>query len=353
AKTLAKFPRGPMIGIPGAPDTVPDRKRLVGGPWSVCVREGDVNGITRSVVSLVGGRDVGGRKLDADTGVVVSTGAGANWLIWRNQRMRMSPAGMTVLQASAPPRVSEAFVNALPAGPDFAPPRIPDFGRPTQTPGGAKGTIGQVFVVKGVAGGADQFYVLLRDGFAPISRVQAALIQSSGQYRFPRDTPLEAAVVTNNRSPQRLMDDRLPQTQIKAEPLDVKQALCVVYRDTSKGAQNAVLTVGGGKDLPMPTRVSGTGVDNVVLPPGSAVLAGVLPASGSVDAINTYVFVSDNGRRYSLKSPETAKALGYSISADQNDSVPVPANLLNMVPQGPVLDPDKAVLPVASGSAGL
>ncbi|MFC0037059.1 type VII secretion protein EccB [Actinomadura rayongensis] len=354
AKTLSKFPRGPMIGIPGAPDTVPDKKRLVGGPWSVCVRQVDQGGVTKPVVSLVGGRNVGGRTLDASTGVVVSAGATGNWLIWNNQRMKMSPAGMTVLQASAATPVSSAFVNALPAGPDFAAPAIPGFGRPANLGGGLRGTIGQVYAVSSGAGGGAQPYVLLADGVAPISRVQAALIQSSAAYRMKHDMPLEAALVTSNRSAQKLIDGRLPQDAIKAATFNATDSLCVVYPDASKGGDRAKLTIGGATDLPAPTgrSTTGTGVDNVVLPPGSAVLAGVLPAGGSVSAINSYSFVSDDGRRYPLKSPDTAKALGYSISADQNDSVPVPANLLNMVPQGPVLDPQKALLPVSGTTTG-
>ncbi|TYB40877.1 type VII secretion protein EccB [Actinomadura chibensis] len=350
AKSLSKFTRGPMIGIPGAPDSVPAAKRLVGGPWSVCVRQNAGGGPGQSVVSLVGGRDVGGEPLDPATGVVVSTGANNNWLIWKNQRMLLSPAGLTVLSASAPAAVSPGFVNALPPGPDFAPPRIPGAGGKPQF-AGAAGVIGQVFRVKGVGSG-DQPYVLMADGYAPISPLQAALIQNSAAYTQPKDTPLDGAAVTNHRSAQPVLDERLPQTAIKVRPYDAKDSLCVVYPDTKKSSTAAKLTIGGGADLPMPTQATGTGVDNVVLPPGSAVLAGVLPASGSIEAINTYALVADDGKRYSLKSPETAKALGYSISAEKNDAVPVPANLLNLVPQGPALDPQKALEPIQPGSTG-
>ncbi|TDC66577.1 type VII secretion protein EccB [Actinomadura sp. GC306] len=350
AKSLSKFPRGPMIGIPGAPDSVPEAKRLVGGPWSVCVRQNRQGGPGQSVVSLVGGRDVGGEPLDPATGVVVSTGANDNWLIWKNQRMRLAPAGLTVLSAPAPATVSPGFVNALPAGPDFAPPNIPGAGERPRFPDAA-GKIGQVFVVKGVGAG-DQPYVLMADGYAPISALQAALIQNSASYKLPKDTPLDGAAVTTHRSNERVVDERLPQSHIKVRPYDAKESLCVVYPDAGEKAVEAKLTIGGGADLPRPGRASGSGVDNVVLPPGSAVLAGVLPASGSTEAINTYALVADDGRRYALKSAETAQALGYTISADKNDAVPVPANLLNLVPKGPVLDPQKALEPIQPSSAG-
>lgn len=349
AKSLADFPRGPRIGIADAPDSVPKADRLVGGPWSVCVRQRQQGGVGQSVVSLVAGQKVGGEKVDPNSGVVVSTGQNANWLIWKNQRMKLSPAGLTVLGASAPAQVSPGFVNALPAGPDFAPPQIQGAGGKPSVDG-ATGRIGQVFVVKGVGAG-DQYYVLLADGYAPVTALQAALIQNSASYALPKNSPLDGSAVTTHRSTQKLMDERLPQAAIQLRSYDPSQPLCVVYPDTAKGSQTAELTIGGAQDLPMPAQASGSGVDNVVLPPGSAILAGVLPNSGSVDAINTYQLVTDSGRRYSLASAETATALGYQISPEKNDSVPVPANLLNLIPQGPALDPQKAILPVTSGGA--
>ncbi|QFG22086.1 type VII secretion protein EccB [Actinomadura sp. WMMB 499] len=351
AESLQDFPRGPRIGIPGAPDSVPKSDRLVGGPWSVCVRQRQQGGVGQSAVSLVAGQEVGGEKVDANSGVVVSAGQNNNWLIWKNQRLKLSPAGMTVLGASAPAQVSPGFVNALPAGPDFAAPQIQGAGGDPSFEG-ATGKIGQVFVVKGVGAG-DQYYVLLNDGYAPVTALQASLIQNSASYTLPKNGPLDGSAVTTHRSAQKLVNEQLPQTAIQLRAYDPSQSLCVVYPDTEKGSQTAELTIGGGQDLPMPAAASGTGVDNVVLPPGAAILAGVLPNSGSVDAINTYTLITDSGRRYSLQSAETAKALGYTISADKNDSVPVPANLLNLIPQGPALDPQKAILPITSeGAAG-
>jgi len=349
AKSLTKFTRGPMIGISGAPDTIPDKKRLVGGPWSVCVRQIGSTGAQRSVVSLVGGQSVGGQTLGADSGVVVSDGA-RPWLIWRNQRMLVSPAGQTVLNVSNPPTVEGRFLNALPEGPQFAaPPLGGKLGTQVTAPGGAKGPLGQVYKVQDGVGNGDQLYVLRQDGYDAISKVQAALIRATPSYNLQDPQPLPPNQVTGNLG-KSLKDERMPQTQISAPSYDGSQSLCVVYPDASKGAQTPSLTVGGGKDLPVPAAPSQTGVDNVVLPPGKAVLAGSLGAGASTDAISTYFFISDNGRKYPLKSAETAKAFGYSISKDANDSVPVPVSLLSLVPTGPTLDPAKAQLPVTSGS---
>ena len=36
--SLAQFQRGPMLGIPGLPEPLPDPDELAGQPWSVCVQ---------------------------------------------------------------------------------------------------------------------------------------------------------------------------------------------------------------------------------------------------------------------------------------------------------------------------
>ncbi|MBO2454313.1 type VII secretion protein EccB [Actinomadura barringtoniae] len=347
AKSLTKFPRGPRIGIADAPDTIPDKKRLRGGPWSVCVRQIGASGAQRSVVTLVGGTSVGGQTLDAGTGVVVSDGS-RPWLIWRNQRLLISPAGQTVLNVSNPPTVEGRFLNALPEGPQFAAPPLGGTpGTQVSAPGGAKGPLGQVYKVSDGVGNGDQFYVLRQDGYDAISPVQAALIRATKGYNLQDAQSLQPNAVTGNLG-KSLKDERMPQTRIAAQSFDGSQSLCVVYPDASNGAQTPSIAVGGGKDLPVPGSPSQTGVDNVVLPPGSAVLAGSLGTS--TDAISTYFFISDNGRKYPLKSAETAKAFGYTISKDSNDSVPVPASLLSLIPTGSTLDPAKAQLPVSSGA---
>jgi type VII secretion protein EccB len=348
AKSLAGFARGPRIGIPGAPDTIPEAKRLVSSPWSVCARRtDDGTGRQRSVVSLVAGRDVGGKPVGESSVVVVGTSS-ESWVIWKNQRMRVSQSGLTVLGSPQPAQVAPKFINALPSGPDFKAPAIPDYGSKT-----GRGTVGQVFVVKSLNGGEDQWYVLLKDGFTAVSPIEAALIQSDASYHLARQTPLDPNTVTSNRSATHISSNDLPQTRLAAVRYDETQPLCVVYPDTSKGAQDARLTIGGGKDLPAAIGAStGGGVDQVVLPPGSGVLAGVLPGAGQVNAINTYMFIADNGRKYPLKSADTAKALGYSTSAENGNATPVPPNLLNLLPTGPVLDPGMALLPVPAGASG-
>ncbi|MFG2006581.1 type VII secretion protein EccB [Spirillospora sp. NPDC048911] len=353
SKSLSKFARGPVIGIAGAPDSIPDRKRLVGGPWSVCVRTvTGKSGQPRPAVSLVGGKNVGGRALDASAAVVVSS-AGTDWLVYNNQRLKVSEGGRTVLGNTQPVPVSPVFVNAMPEGPAFGPPdQVRNgFGRQVNAQGGATGKQGQVFHDQS----NDRYYVLMPDGYASITKIQASLIQSMPEYaNMPPLSPVQPAQVTANPSRQVLSSRGLPDKQLQPVRYDQKEALCVVYKNLGDGMTAPQLTVGGGTDLPVPTTQGSGGVDNVVLPPGSAVLAGALVTNEQ--AISSYYFISDNGWKYAVKNADAAKALGYTISADSSSDVePVPAALLQLLKEGPalaLLDPNNPPQLNTQGNVG-
>ena len=61
--SLTKFARGPLIGIPGLPQPLPDPGLLLRQPWSVCVQT--VLGLSgdRTSTTLVGGIGTGGHSL--------------------------------------------------------------------------------------------------------------------------------------------------------------------------------------------------------------------------------------------------------------------------------------------------
>ncbi|MFC7104672.1 type VII secretion protein EccB [Nonomuraea rubra] len=150
AASLAKYPRGPLVGIAGAPDSLPAREKLVKGPWSVCVTEApDATGTAVPYVTLVAGNQVGGTPIG--TGALVVTDGQENWVIWNDQRMKTGDAGVRVLDAR-PKRVPSTWINAVPSGPDFKAPGIPGIGKKTRGPDGRTAAIGRVYTVKGVGG---------------------------------------------------------------------------------------------------------------------------------------------------------------------------------------------------------
>jgi type VII secretion protein EccB len=348
--SLAHYPRGPLVGIPGLPQPLPDASMLTGQPWSVCVQAVS-NPATlqqHTVTTLVGGRGVGGRPVSGRSALVVRA-AGADWVIWDGQRLLIPPATagfvLTALNATRqqPETMPDAWLNAFPQGVDFAPPRIPAFGQPIHAPGGSTARVGQVFAT-GAAAGVQQFYVMLPRGLAPITQTQAALLDAApGQ--VPQRT-VAPSLVAGDRAPGTVPAAGLPVRMPSVVGYGARAPLCVVYSGSGSGPPSGPrLTVGGA--VPpggMSTGGSG-GLDQVTLPPGSAALVGALPGAQAVapgggpgPEVTSYFLVA-GGRRYGLASPSVAAILGYALPRQRTL---LPAGVLDLIPQGPALDPATA-----------
>ncbi|MFB4282588.1 MULTISPECIES: type VII secretion protein EccB [unclassified Nonomuraea] len=347
AESLAGFARGRKVGIQGAPDSLPKRDRLVKAPWSACVTEGaDASGLPKPFVTLVAGTEIGGTPVGGEA-LLVSDGQ-QSWVLWANQRLRA--ANVSRLSDQTPRRVPTSWINAIPAGVDFAAPKVPQHGRKAAGPGGKAARVGHVYKVASVAGSNERWYVLLADGLAPISHTQAMLLlqdpASKAAYgRSPvRETPIDAASANAMKASARTMlNNGLPATMPRFRAPGVSAPLCAVYANTGKGSTRAVLTTGSKIRIPAPTvRAGADKVDQVLLPPGSAVLAGTLPGDGQLSAVQQFSLITDQGRRFRLTSADAIGKLGYEAT----DVAPVPAHLLRLIPDGPALDPAAARTPV-------
>ncbi|MEU4571946.1 type VII secretion protein EccB [Nonomuraea sp. NPDC023979] len=350
--SLADFARGPMVGISGAPDSLPVREKLVKAPWSVCVVDGPAgSGGQKSYTTLVGGKDVGGRPVGGDALVV--TDGRQNWVIWNNRRMRVAAHGVRALDAQ-PRKVPPAWLNALPVGRDFDGPDVPYRGRKVRSGGKVTAAVGQVFTVPAAQGTAARWYVLYPDGLAQISAVQARLLledpASKKAYgnRAAREIPIDAASANASPSKKTVLDPTLPATMPRAINVPATVPLCLVHADTQAGSVKAKVTVGSTMTIPAPpTPGNQDRFDQVLLPPGSAVVAGLLPGEGQLGAVNASLsLITDQGIRYPVPSAEVLGRLGY----DAADVAPVPASLMHGIPQGPPLDPAAALTPVGAAA---
>jgi type VII secretion protein EccB len=362
--SLAKFDRGQPVGILGAPDSLPDANHQVTGPWSVCVHSADnATGGTHSYASLVVGSAVGGRPLGDGQAVVVH-GAGEAWVVWRNQRMKLPAAEVRPLSGTDhPTEVSTTWLNAVPAGPDFSPPVVPNRGDEVTGPDGRKAAVGTFYLARAVGGTDDRWYVLLRDGIAPIKQTEGVLLQndpdSQQAYKGQqvRPVPINPAVAAAaQQSTSKVSKDGLPDQMPKIDSYDAATPLCVVYANTATGSQDARVALGG--TVPTPTAdpstssgssgSSGAVVDQVVLPSGDGSLLGLLPAPNQVKSISSYSILTDQGLRFSVPSADIAGKLGFDVKK----VAPVPGNLLHLIPEGPSLDPQQALKPLSFTRSG-
>jgi type VII secretion protein EccB len=336
--SLDKFPRGPLIGIAGLPP-LPVASQLVRQPWSVCTQTALGPAGTQTTTTVAAGIPTGGSGLGGRALLAQPLAGGQDWLIWNAERLPIQQAELSVLSSQVPVSVPAVWLNALPEGPAFAPPLITGQGGTVTGPAGPV-HVGQVYQVTVVAG-TTQYYVMLADGLAQITRTQAALLSS--EPGAPTQATLTLSQVSGHRSASTVPAGGLPASIPAVATPGSSAPLCVVY--SGGGAALASQVETGGR---MPSGGTATGrpagVTAVALPSGAGALVGDAPGPGQAGGAISY-FLVVAGRRYPLAATGVAAMLGYDLS----QAALLPAGVVDLIPSGPALDPAQAVRPVPGG----
>jgi type VII secretion protein EccB len=338
---LAKFARGPEIGIPGLPEPLPISSLLVMKPWSVCTQTTVGPFGAQVTTALAGGTSIGGRPLGS--GALLVAALNQDWVIWNGQRKAVQKDGIVALAAGQPATsVPSVWLNAIPQGPPFAAPTLADAGATVTGPAGAPVKVGQVYLVN-AAGGA-QFYVMLLDGLAPISPMQASLLLS--EPGAPPRATLNQSQVSGHLSTTSVPGGGLPDSIPPVVTPAASAPLCMVYSGPGTAQTGTALTgeVETGGTVPsggVPTGVAAD-VGQVTLPAGAGALVAANPGTGADSGVISYFLIA-GGRRYALASTGVIGMLGYSLS----QAVLLPAGVLDLIPAGPPLDPALADRPVS------
>jgi ESX secretion system ATPase EccB len=340
--SLTHYARGPLIGIPGLPQPLPNANLLVRQPWAVCGRDEITPSGERPVTILAGGVSTGGEPLGH--GAVVVRAGRKYWVLWNGQRMFTPRPELTALGTpSEPVTVSVALLDSVPQGPNLVPPVIPGAGAPAPGPPG-RGVVGQVYKVTGV-GASAQFYVRLSDGLARITQTQATLLEA--KKNAPQQAQLSLSQVTGNLSRTTFSSRGLPGHVPHFAQIGTSSTICAVYSLSDPDGKTAAQIVLGGR-MPnggLPVTAPG-GVSRIVLPPGDGALVGVAPGGLTHQGSPAIYFLVANGHRYGLASKGVASWLGYQLASK---SVQLPIGVLDLIPVGPSLDPAVVRRPVAAG----
>ena len=344
---LTKFARGPEIGIPGLPEPLPASSLLVRQPWSVCTQTATGPFGTQVNTALVGGTAVGGRPLGKSALLV--TAQNQDWVIWNGRRMSIQRNIVQALRTPSTPVVTPVAVpavwlNALSQGPGFTAPAIAGKGTAVPGPAGGLVQVGQVYQVS--SPGGTQYDVMLRNGLAAISPMQASLLES--EPGAPPKATLTPGQVASHQSAVQVPRGGLP-TSVPAVVTPAASApLCVVYSGGGTAATGTALTgqVETGGTLPSGGVRTGVPADvgKVTLPPGAGALVGADPSAGSDSGVVSFSLIA-GGRRYALSSTAVIGMLGYTRS----QAALLPAGVVGLIPAGPALDPALAKRTVSSG----
>ncbi len=331
---LARTKRGPLLGIPGAP-------QLLGRPlsgdesvWTIC--DADGAGATTVVVGPLEVSSV--RRLPPDRAVLVAPPSGSPaYLLYEGGRAMVDLADAAVLRAlrlegRAPRSVSQLLLNAVPEASPIAAPRVRDAG--AAVPGLPGIPVGSVLRIARADG--DEYYAVVAGGVQRIGRVAADILRFSDS-RGTADTvtvapdAIRAAAIVD-ALPVASFPDWAPTL------VDVSGELCVTWGPPSSGRSAVAFLAGRG--LPVPAGQAavtlsqadghGPALDAVYLPPGrSAYVRG----DGRAGAC---YLVTETGVRFAVHDDQAARDLGLPAAT------PAPWPVLTALPSGPELSREKA-----------
>lgn len=313
---LADVPVGGTLGIAGAPETLPST--MLPGAWAVCLAPGAPGGVS---LDLAPGRHA--TSSTAGDLMLVADSSGAEYVLFDNTKYPVTGKAVLVafgLGTQNPVSAPQEWLAQIPTGPALAAPAIQKMGRPGPAVAGRQTPIGAVFEAS--AAGSDQYYVLLADGLAPLSRTEAAVLTASGgtglvQHVSP--SVIAAAPASANRS----LLGRLPDLLGGTVDQPSGTALCV--RQTSPGSSGS----SGGTIITDQAAEAGPGV---IVPTGTGMI--VQPPPPRSGSANQPVYlVTDTGVKYQLTDGNATGALGYTNVSPEV----MPSLILGLIPSGPAL----------------
>lgn len=323
-RSLTRWPRGPRLGIPDAPDAI--GTPLAEPAWTVCDGE-------RTVV-LVGAPSP---PYDSARTVLVSPrgeSAAATYLLYDGVRARVDLRERAVARALhldgvAPVPVSRALLDALPELPAVTVPAIAGAGTtgPESVGGLPVGT-----VIRVARADAQEFHVVLADGLQRVGAVAAEVIRTA--YRGAGDiATVSPAAVAASASVDPLPVGGFPRSTRAPVGAADEMTVCVHWDRgetvVASGFSTHLDTT--GETALAQADGDGPRVDAVAMPGGRSVYARSVGASGAAAAAGPLFLVTESGVLFGVADDESATALGLPTPG----AAPWP--ILAQLPAGPEL----------------
>jgi type VII secretion protein EccB len=362
SSVLDKFPRGNLIGIPGAPEQMVQNTNK-DADWTVC---DSVAGPAAGVTVIAGTPDsTGARAAALSAGhAVLASNATSTWLLWDGRRSRIDLADHAVTSAlglgsdiPAPRPIAAGLFNAVPEAPPLSAPAIPDagspprFGLPVPAPVGA---VVESHALEGASANGMLYYAVLPDGLQAISPVLAAVMRNSNSYGLDQPPRLGADQVAKLPVSRMLDTSRYPEQRISLVDTARDPVTCAHWSKPSGATRNS-LTLLTGSALPVSEAVhtedlvgAGTGgtASRVAMAPGTGYFTATVSQNAASPAPGSLFWISDTGVRYGIDNEggingpaKTVEVLGLNPPP-----TPIPWSVLSLFAPGPTLSRADALL---------
>lgn len=357
---LAMLPRGPLVGIPGAPERTPNPVEASESAWSVCDTTTPAGETTVTVIGAPPTLSDAIGPLPEGSAILAGYKDQA-FLIYNNKRTPIDLEDKAValavgVDSAAPPvlPISRGLHDALAETPPLVVPPIAAAGSPSSWPLPKSVVIGSVIKVKPTHGGQDAYYVVLTDGVQRISAVTAAIIRNADKRNPPPPIEVAPNVMLSIPASQALNVGFYPDQPLKLIDPVATPVTCLSWtqsRDETK-PRTAVLT---GRKLPLPDDArpvavatadpAGGTASAVYIAPGTAQLVQIAGGSPTAPTGGAQWYIADTGVRYGLvtdpSKPNESPQFSLGISAQP---LPAPWSIIGLLPDGPALSKQDALL---------
>lgn len=352
--SLRDVPRGPRIGIPDAPDSLPAADQLLGGGWTLCSqpsadRTGTV--VPRSVL-MVGRAPRSGRRLGQDAMLLSVRETGATYLVHDGYRHQIAKDELTTVAVALRPspalRVSPAVVEAMPMGLPLAPIPVPGAGKPsTAITSRTDLRIGQLYVTTTSRG--VQHWLVEAERLRPITElqydIQRAYAPTAAAYpgAKPIGLPLDLLDAGSARqatvAPARPADPPSERPAFSSGSAGATVCLTFAPRSAVPGVtlEPTMPEIDPMTATPRRTEGGSTLADRVRVPAGHAVVVESMPSQDA--PMGTLMVVTDQGISFPLAEPKVLGVLGYGGV----EPVRMPAGLVARIPLGSGLSHEAAL----------
>ncbi|SON59321.1 ESX-3 secretion system ATPase EccB3 [Mycobacterium simulans] len=365
---LDRFPRGNLIGIPGAPERMV-QSTSHDANWTVC---DTLSGTGRAVhsmgVTVIAGLpdSTGARAATLGSGQAVLVDDGTStWLLWEGKRSRIDLTDHAVTSAlgleaeiPAPRPIASGLFNAIPEAPALTAPAIPRAGSPADF--AVPAPIGAVVTAYSLDRTPSDtvYYAVLPDGLQPISPVLAAVLRNTNSYGLQQPPRLGADEVAKLPVSRLLDTAGFPVLPVNLVDVSRDPVTCA-YWSKPAGAATSSLSLLSGSALPVPDAVrtvelvggGSPGVaTRVALAPGTGYFTQTVGGGATAPATGSLFWVSDTGVRYGIdteaEAGSGASGHGKTIEALGLTWPPlsVPWSMLSLFAPGPTLSRADALL---------
>ena len=374
---LDRFPRGNLIGIPGAPERIVQNTSRDAN-WTVCdaVSGSAGHGAHSTGVTVIAGPpDSSGARaaaLGSDQAILVSNagdapaeGGPSTWLLWDGKRSQIDLADHAITNAlglgtdvPAPRPIAPGLFNVILEAPSLTAPVIPNAGNPAGFPVPAPiGAVVESYTLDKTSSDAVRYYAVLPDGLQPIAPVLAAILRNTNSYGLQQPPRLGADEVAKLPVSRLLDTARYPSQRVRLVDAGHDPVICG-YWNKPVGAATSSLSLLAGSAVPIPDAVHtvelvGGGGDGtatrVALAPGTGYFTQSVGGGAAAPATGSLFWVSDTGVRYGIDNEsegasgaghgKTVEALGLNAPA-----LPIPWSVLSLFASGPTLSRTDALL---------